>query len=268
MHFMQQSQGSAKPLLNALEVQELLQIDRSTVYRMAEDGRLPALRVGRSWRFPAEQIESLMALPQESAPEVAPMRAALGTEPTPATPSPNGPAAAPGPHQPAAAPMLNRPAATAAVQVAAELLGVMMVVTDMAGRPVTDVSNPCAWFAAHADEPDVLDRCVAEWRDLADHPDLTPMFQPGALGFECARAFVRSGSTLVGMVLAGGVSPAADTPAPGFYDLDPAQRERVLAALPRIAAAISTASQDMSATTSVPADLTNSTPRNTTKENR
>ena len=50
---MQTSQGPTRPLLTALEVQELLHIDRSTVYRMAEDGRLPAIRVG-----------SLLALPR------------------------------------------------------------------------------------------------------------------------------------------------------------------------------------------------------------
>ena len=49
-------------LLNARQVQEILHVDRSTVYRMAESGRLPAIRVGasgasrrngsRSWPFP------------------------------------------------------------------------------------------------------------------------------------------------------------------------------------------------------------------------
>jgi hypothetical protein len=130
---------------------------------------------------------------------------------------------------------------------------VMMVVTDMQGRPVTDVANQCTWFAAHADEPEVLDSCVAEWRDLADHPDLTPRFQEGALGFQCARAFIRHGSTLVGMVLAGGVSPAADpTTDPDLHHLDDAARDRVLSALPRIAAAISTTSPRTAATTPVP----------------
>jgi hypothetical protein len=88
----------------------------------------------------------------------------------------------------------------------------------------------------------VLDQCVAEWHDLADHPDLTPRFQQGALGFECARAFIRRGSTLVGMVLAGGVSASPDAADdPDLYHLDETQRQQVLTALPRIAAAISTA---------------------------
>jgi hypothetical protein len=150
-------------------------------------------------------------------------------------------------------PSLNTEAASAAVEVAADLLGVMMVVTDMHGRPVTDVANQCSWFAARSDSPDMLDTCVSEWRDLADHPDLTPRFQEGALGFECARAFIRHGSTLVGMVLAGGVSPSADVSVdPDLHHLDQDARRRVLEALPRIAAAISTTSPRAAVMTPVP----------------
>jgi hypothetical protein len=131
-------------------------------------------------------------------------------------------------------------AARAAVEVAADLLGVMMVVTDMHGRPLTPVVNQCPRFADQAADPAALARCIDEWRNLADHPDLSPRFQDGALGFQCARAFVRSGRTLVGMVLAGGVSPRSSARTDrDLHHLDDAGRARVLAALPRIAAAIS-----------------------------
>jgi excisionase family DNA binding protein len=267
---MQKSQGLARPLLTALEVQELLHIDRSTVYRMAEDGRLPAIRVGRSWRFPADRIEALLdAGHAEEAPAGAPLPQDV--------PAPRGaaPALSVVPAHAAAEPAdtgerdagpvtpgVDTGAARAAIEVAADLLGVMMVVTDMDGQPVTDVANPSAWFSAHADEPDVLDSCVAEWRDLADQPDLTPRFHEGALGFQCARAFIRHGSTLVGMVLAGGVSPSSDESTdPDLYHLDDAARRRVLDALPRIAAAISATTPRPAATTPVPH------PAATTKEN-
>ncbi|HEX6886997.1 MAG TPA: helix-turn-helix domain-containing protein [Candidatus Nanopelagicales bacterium] len=268
MQQMQESHQGARPLLTALEVQDLLHIDRSTVYRMAEDGRLPAIRVGRSWRFPADGIAALLdqqrvplpgtgAVPSPT-PRPDPQRpgsaAPLGTNPG-ATPAPTHDA---GPAPAGTGPALDVAVARAATEVAADLLGVMMVVTDMHGRPLTDVSNPCPWFAEHGDDPAVLDRCVAEWHDLADHPDLTPRFQAGALGFQCARAFIRDGSTLVGMVLAGGVSPEPPSPADppadaGLYHLDDGQRERVLAALPRIAAAIApTAPRPAATTTTAP----------------
>jgi excisionase family DNA binding protein len=271
VHVMQTSQGPVRPLLTALEVQELLHIDRSTVYRMAEDGRLPAIRVGRSWRFPTERIEALLDTGevdgQTDGPSTAP--AAMLSTGGPAVSV--APSAAPEPEPygttveaaDALDPILNTDAASAAVEVAADLLGVMMVVTDMHGRPVTDVANPSTWFSAHADSPDVLDACVTEWRDLADHPDFTPRFHDGALGFQCARAFIRHGSTLVGMVLAGGVSPSSDPETdPDLYHLDDPARQRVLNALPRIAAAISTTTPRIAATTPPAAQ-----PAATTKEN-
>jgi hypothetical protein len=54
------------------------------------------------------------------------------------------------------------------------------------------------------------------------------------------------------MVLAGGVSPAADPSVdPDLYHLDGTERRRVLDALPRIAAAISTTTPRPAATTPV-----------------
>lgn len=45
-------------MLTAKDIQDLLQIDRSTVYRLAEAGRLLAIKVGRQWRFPADQFDN------------------------------------------------------------------------------------------------------------------------------------------------------------------------------------------------------------------
>ena len=40
----------ADKLLTTRELEELLQLDRVTIYRMVKDGELPALRVGGQWR--------------------------------------------------------------------------------------------------------------------------------------------------------------------------------------------------------------------------
>ena len=216
MQSMHQPQTPPQPsLLSARQVQILLRVDRSTVYRMAEDGRLPAVKVGRQWRFPADLIDDVLRV------DATPRRERLGA---PASPAP--------------APATD--VATSVTQIAAGLLGVMMVVTDMDGHPITDVTNPCPWFAARSDDPELLDACVAEWQQLADDTDLEPRFAAGALGFECARAFVRSGTSLVAMVLVGGVAePGSRTE--GLYHLDDDARRRVLTALPKIAAALSRA---------------------------
>jgi excisionase family DNA binding protein len=189
-------------MLSARQVQDILHIDRSTVYRMAEDGRLPAIRVGKQWRFPADEIYNVVS----AQPPI------LNTSP------------------------LDPTVASAIADLAGDLLGVMMVVTDMDAHPITPIANPCSWMVEHLDDPTVLNTCIAEWQGMADDHSFEPHFHTGQFGFQCARAFVRSGRELVGMVLAGGV---ASDHQPGFYDLDDASREQVLAALPRIAAALS-----------------------------
>jgi excisionase family DNA binding protein len=200
-------QTNGQSLLTARQVQTMFGVDRSTVYRMAEDGRLPAIKIGRQWRFRPEEIERLL---------VASPGAAMLNGTPPALPA----------------------SAAAVVEIAADLLGVMMVATDMHGRPLTGVANPSRWFAARADDPASLADCVVEWKMLADKPDFEPQFHTGQLGFQCARAYIRSGTSLVGMVLAGGVAPPGND-SDELYHLDATQRGRVLTALPKVAAALS-----------------------------
>lgn len=196
-------------LLTAQQVQSMFGVDRSTVYRMAEDGRLPALKIGRQWRFRPEEIERVLG-------------AGSGTGGSDSLPA-------------------ELPdSASAVVEVAAELLGVMMVATDMKGQPLTGIANPPPWFSARAEDPASIAVCVAEWKVLADEPDFEPRFHIGQLGFQCARAYIRSGTSLVGMVLAGGIAPPGSDD-DDLYHLDPAQLSRVLAALPKIAASLSRA---------------------------
>ncbi len=47
-------------LLTVVEVADLLRINKSTVYRMAKQGRLPATRVGRQWRFRKSVLDGLL----------------------------------------------------------------------------------------------------------------------------------------------------------------------------------------------------------------
>lgn len=191
----------------------MLGVDRSTVYRMAADGRLSAIKVGRQWRFPRDPLYAMFA--------------AAGASPRLSAHS-----------EPDAADKPRLGVIEPIVDLAAHLLGVMMVATDMEGNPLTSVVNPCPWFSARQDDPEILARCVDDWRGLAQDVDFEPRLASGSHGFECARVFVRDGSRLVGMVLAGGILPlGSDTP--GLYELDESARSRLLAALPRIAASIS-----------------------------
>ena len=47
-------------LLTPAEVAEYLRISRRTVVRWVREGRLRAIRVGRQWRIPAEEVQRVV----------------------------------------------------------------------------------------------------------------------------------------------------------------------------------------------------------------
>lgn len=47
--------------LTVLDVAELLSLSPITVYRLANKGQIPAVRVGRCWRFTREAIQNWLA---------------------------------------------------------------------------------------------------------------------------------------------------------------------------------------------------------------
>jgi excisionase family DNA binding protein len=181
-------------LLTTKQVQELFRVDRSTIYRMAEDGRLPAVKVGRQWRFPADRVESLLGQPEESAEPVADSIGGNGSVSLDTVLPPD--------------------TAQAVADLAADLFGVMAVVTDMSGRALTTVSNPCGYFTSVFNAVYTPDRCSEGWRRLGEEIDLEPRFLPSHLGFLCARSFIRIGPNLAGMVIVGGVAPEVWPPSP------------------------------------------------------
>lgn len=47
--------------LTTKQVQDLFKIDRITVYRMLQDGRLKGVKIGNQWRFPQREVEKLLS---------------------------------------------------------------------------------------------------------------------------------------------------------------------------------------------------------------
>ena len=46
-------------ILNIKEVSDYLKIPVSTVYKLAQDGKLPAVKVGKHWRFMKRDLDHL-----------------------------------------------------------------------------------------------------------------------------------------------------------------------------------------------------------------
>jgi excisionase family DNA binding protein len=238
--------------LTTRDLQDLIRVDKSTIYRMAEAGRLPAIKVGRQWRFPEDAVMTWLGAGQP--PQGEAMHATPGL-----------------------ADLVSAPVAQSIADLAADAMGVMVVITDMDGVPLTEVTNPCGLFRVVAAEASVLARCVEMWRHYGAVPDLVPRFGPSDFGFLCARAFVRRGSELLGMVIAGGVAPAEWPPtasqiasiaatfgvSPGtvaahieeVYRLTQEERVHVLAVLPRIGVLISELASERDPAAGAAADL-------------
>lgn len=174
-------------MLDAKEMQVLLEVDRSTIYRMAEAGRLPAIKVGRQWRFPRDQVEQWLGNQAGPPGPVLPVESNRASH-----------------HLKAVLPL----ECVQLIQDAfAETLGVMLVITNLAAQPITQVSNSNLVYKLLAGSDNGHELCQEEWRDLGQMPALEPRFVPGWGGILCARALVRLGSKLKGMVIVSGVAP-------------------------------------------------------------
>jgi excisionase family DNA binding protein len=173
--------------LTTRQLQDILQIDRTTIYRMADNGRLPALKVGNQWRFPRQEVETWLKT----------QHASLLAEDLDA-----GPASRLDVRQ-----LLPLECVQLIQDTFADMLGVMLVITDLEGQPITQVSHPCGLYTASEASPMAHTRCVELWAKLARDPSLQPRFVESPLGLLCARALIRTGGELGAMLVASGVAP-------------------------------------------------------------
>lgn len=202
-------------LLTTKEIQELLHVDRSTIYRMVEAGRLPAIKVGKQWRFPADQVDSWLK------------GGAVTSEPP-----------RPAEYETSSDDIgesLPLDCAQLVQDAFAEVLGVMLLVTDMDGQPLTQIGNPCPLYDLLAEAEDGLAVCQEKWRELARLPILEPRFEPSLGGLSCARALVRVGNELKAMVVVFGVALEGWSPTPeviqeftDVLDVDPEELQNAL----------------------------------------
>ncbi len=178
-------------MLTAKEMQSLLQVDRSTIYRMAESGRLPAIKVGKQWRFPSDRVETWFQT--QMTVQAFPFDGEITAQDSNKK------------HDLAS--LLPLECIQLIQGTFAELLDVMLVVTDLDGNPITQPSHACGLFEAISEVPQALQKCIQSWREMAIAIELEPQFGRSHLGLLCARAMIPIGSELKGMVVAGCVAP-------------------------------------------------------------
>lgn len=182
-------------LLTTKQLQDLLHVDRTTIYRMADSGRLPGLKVGNQWRFPRDQIELWLQSNSSGGPllPAAPSRRAG-----------NGELAL---HNIQAGELFPLDCVQLIQDSFADILGVMILVTDLEGNLITRPSNACGLFLATETSQAAHKRCLHLWTQLAADPSLTPRFLKSHLGLLCARGLVRVGPEIKAMLVVGGIAP-------------------------------------------------------------
>ena len=198
----------ADKLLTTRELQEMLQLDRVTIYRMVKDGELPALRVGGQWRFSAEAIDGwLKAQHGEPAPTLERREAAADLD---------------------GLPLIDlAPIATlqAIQNQFAELVGVAAFITDLQGQPLAPCSRCSRFCQLIHSRPEGMAACQESWRSISTLDEGAAIHLCHA-GIQYASAPVSVNGRRVGMVTAGQFF--TDAPDPDGF------RERALATGERI----------------------------------
>jgi excisionase family DNA binding protein len=127
-------------LLTTRQVQELLKVDRITVYRMLNDGRLKGVKIGQQWRFPRREVERLLGREEIAAPVpvLVPADTSFPTH-----------------------------CAQTIQNLFSEVGQISALIVDMQGRPLTEISNPCALCRMLLSSPGGAAACQQSWQTFA-----------------------------------------------------------------------------------------------------
>lgn len=167
--------ANMEELLTTKQVQELLQVDRITIYRMLKAGRLAGVKVGNQWRFPRREIEALIsgAFESDELPKPPPSEA------------------------------LPVHCLQVIQDVFAEILNVGSITTEPNGEPITAISNSCEFCDLILSSQSGRKACIQSWRNLARTPKGDPVFVQCHAGFQYARGRIELEGELTAILVAG-----------------------------------------------------------------
>ena len=141
-------------LLTTRQLQDLLQVDRITINRMLNDGRLQGFKVGGQWRFSRQAIDRWLREQRASLGVAESPRMAEELRPSPQT--------------------LPLTCNQAIQSIFAEALGLGTVTTAIDGTPLTNVSSSCEFCNLILGTRAGRQRCIGSWRTAAE--GLGPVF--------------------------------------------------------------------------------------------
>jgi excisionase family DNA binding protein len=163
-------------LLTTRQVLELLKIDRITVYRMLQDGRLNGVKIGQQWRFPRREVERLLSGGEAPQAEAAQVESSL-----------------------------NFP--THCVQTIQDLFSdvsqISALIVDLDGEPLTETTHPCSFCQMMLQNPDGQKACRNSWRAFAQKVHSGEKMFTCHAGLQYIAAPVEDDGKTIGLFLAG-----------------------------------------------------------------
>lgn len=160
------------------ELEDFLRIDRTTIYHLLKEGKLPGFKVGGQWRFLRQDVEvwlkeqgiGLSAVSVQPSPEILPFDYIQSIQ-----------------------------------DIFAEAMGVSSIVTGLDGKPLTRISCSCAFCDLILNTPQGFHRCVASWQRMAGLIDRKPQLHRCHAGLLYARSRIEVEDEFIAMVFAGQV---------------------------------------------------------------
>ena len=161
-------------LLTTKQVQELLQVDRTTIYRMLNDGRLTGIKIGQQWRFSKKEIEALLtgaknAKPQttEFSSEVLPLHCLQSIQ-----------------------------------DVFAEISEIGSITLSPDGKPLTTMSNPSQFCTLVRSVEQGKEDCRHSWLEVAEKSRNKTTLHTCHAGLQCIASRVEIDNHLSALLLA------------------------------------------------------------------
>jgi excisionase family DNA binding protein len=163
-------------LLTTKQVQAILKIDRITVYRMLNDGRLKGVKVGNQWRFPQSEIDHFLGEESE-------------TEEVKET----------------VQPISDFPVdcAQRIQEIFAGIIGIGALTVSLQGDPLTDVNYANPFCKLMLSNPESRQACQASWRKVAIRATGEPPFINCHAGLSYIRSVIQMDDRPAAMLISG-----------------------------------------------------------------
>jgi excisionase family DNA binding protein len=149
--------------LTAKQVIQLLNVDRTTLYRMIKENRIKGFKVGSNWRFPVSEVDAIMngnttgpVSSNESPKEVLPVHCIQPIQ-----------------------------------EVFSDIIGVAALTTEPGGNPITEISNSCKFCNMIMSTETGRQACQNSWKNLKFSNDGKPVFNTCHAGLKYSGASIK-----------------------------------------------------------------------------